>query len=348
MITRITSKDNPALKHFRQLQVRKYRQRHGEFVLEGPVVIREALEQGTRMSMALCTDDFRETKEGRALIRQVEEEGVPLYCTEEGLFASAAGTQTPQGILAAARIPVWDRELLEEPGSCFLVLDRVQDPGNIGTMVRTAEAAGFRGIIAVKGTADLYSGKVSRAAVGGLLRLPVFYCDSGEALLEELKPLGKKILCKGNHDYWWNSISQVRAALPAGMTALQHNAADLGDAVVCATRGWMIPTKETPLSEQDEKICKREAERLRLALEDAAARAKGRPLIVMTHYPPLLAGETDTIFTKLLEAYGVHTAVYGHLHGAGIQSGFTGECRGVRYRLVSCDSIGFSPIKIFP
>ena len=195
MITRITSKDNPALKHFRQLQVRKYRQRYGEFVLEGPVVIREALEQGTRMSMALCTDDFRETKEGRALIRQVEEEGVPLYCTEEGLFASAAGTQTPQGILATARIPVWDRELLEEPGACFLVLDRVQDPGNIGTMVRTAEAAGFRGIIAVKGTADLYSGKVSRAAVGGLLRLPVFYCDSGEALLEELKPLGKKILC---------------------------------------------------------------------------------------------------------------------------------------------------------
>ena len=167
--------------------------------------------------------------------------------------------------------------------------------------------------------------------------------------LEEIGQLpGKKILCKGNHDYWWNSISQVRAALPAGMTALQHNAADLGDAEVCATRGWMIPTKETPLNEQDEKICRREAERLRLALDDAAARAAGRPLIVMTHYPPLLAGETDTIFTKLLEAYGVHTAVYGHLHGAGIQSGFTGECRGVRYRLVSCDSIGFSPIKIFP
>ncbi len=166
--------------------------------------------------------------------------------------------------------------------------------------------------------------------------------------LEEIGCLpGRKILCKGNHDYWWNSISQVRAALPDGMTALQHNAADLGDAVVCATRGWMIPTRETPLSEQDAKICRREAERLRLALEDASSKAGGRPLIVMTHYPPLLAGETDTVFTELLEAYGVHTAVYGHLHGNGIQNGFTGEHHGIRYYLVSCDSIGFSPKRIF-
>ena len=173
--------------------------------------------------------------------------------------------------------------------------------------------------------------------------------QEARADLEEIGRLpGRKILCKGNHDYWWNSISQVRSVLPAGMTALQHNAADLGDAVVCATRGWMIPTKEMPLSEQDAKICRREADRLRLALDDASARAEGRPVIVMTHYPPLLAGETDTVFTELLEAYGVHTAVYGHLHGTGIQSGFTGEHHGIRYHLVSCDSIGFSPRKIFP
>ena len=167
--------------------------------------------------------------------------------------------------------------------------------------------------------------------------------------LEEIARLpGRKILCKGNHDDWWISVSQVRAALPESMTALQHSAADLGDAVVCGTRGWMIPTKDMPLSEQDEKICRREAERLRLALEEAAGRAGGRPLIVMTHYPPLLAGETETVFTELMENYRVHTAVYGHLHGAGIECGFTGEHHGVRYHLVSCDSIGFSPKAVFP
>ncbi|MBR2662042.1 MAG: metallophosphoesterase [Clostridia bacterium] len=173
--------------------------------------------------------------------------------------------------------------------------------------------------------------------------------EAAKADLEEIGRLpGKKILCKGNHDYWWNSISQVRSALPDSMTALQHNTADLGDAVVCATRGWMIPTKEMPLSDQDAKICRREADRLRMALDDASARAGGRPVIVMTHYPPLLAGETNTVFTEILEAYGVHTAVYGHLHGTGIQAGFTGEYHGIRYHLVSCDSIGFSPKKIYP
>jgi len=172
--------------------------------------------------------------------------------------------------------------------------------------------------------------------------------QDARADLEEIGSLpGRKIICKGNHDYWWNSISQVRTVLPAGMTALQHSAADLGDAVVCGTRGWLIPTKEIPLSEQDGKICRREVERLRLALDEAKGIAGDRPLVVMTHYPPLLVGETDTVFTALLEEYRVHTAVYGHLHGMGIQNGYTGKLRGVVYHLVSCDSIGFCPKEVF-
>ena len=165
--------------------------------------------------------------------------------------------------------------------------------------------------------------------------------------LEEIASLpGKKILCKGNHDYWWNSISQVRSALHPSIKALQHSAVDLGRAVVCGTRGWLIPTDDIPLSAQDEKIYLREAERLRLALEEASAIAAGRPLIAMTHYPPLLAETMDTLFTKLLEEYRVSAAVYGHLHGAGIQNGFTGEHRGIRFYLVSCDGIGFCPTEI--
>ena len=168
--------------------------------------------------------------------------------------------------------------------------------------------------------------------------------EDARADLEEIGSLpGRKVICKGNHDYWWNSISRVRGILPASMKARQHSAIDLGDAVVCGTRGWMFPTEEAPLGEQDEKIFRREAERLRLALEEAAGIAGGRPVIAMTHYPPLLEGEKDTLFTELLEKYRVHTAVYGHLHGAGIRIGFTGEHRGIQYHLVSCDSIGFAP-----
>ena len=130
------------------------------------------------------------------------------------------------------------------------------------------------------------------------------------------------------------------------MTALQHNAVDLGSCVVCGTRGWVFDTASQPLDEQDRKICFRELQRLRLALEEAKKKAGNRPVIVMMHYPPLLAGETDTPFTRLLEEFHVHTTVYGHLHGQGIENGFTGGYNGVRYMLVSCDSIDFSPKEI--
>jgi hypothetical protein len=157
---------------------------------------------------------------------------------------------------------------------------------------------------------------------------------------------GRKVICKGNHDYWWSAISRVRALLPEGMIALQHDAADLGDRVVCGTRGWMIPTEAQPLSETDEKLYRREAQRLEMALDAAERIAKGRPLWVMMHYPPLTMTDRENLFTRLLEQRRPEAVVYGHLHGAGIRAGFTGEHRGVRYILSSCDSIGFRPLRL--
>jgi len=171
--------------------------------------------------------------------------------------------------------------------------------------------------------------------------------EDAQADLQAIAELpGRIIICKGNHDYWWNSITRVRAVLPPNMQALQFNAADVGCAVVCGTRGWLFPTEEQPLDESNRKIFLRETQRLRMALEEADKLASGRPIVAMMHYPPLLEGEKETMFTAILEEYRVRTVVYGHLHGQGIQCGFTGEHRGIRYYLVSCDSIGFSPVEI--
>ena len=153
---------------------------------------------------------------------------------------------------------------------------------------------------------------------------------------------GRKLLIKGNHDYWWGGIGQVRRILPESVQAIQHNAVDLGCAVVCGTRGWMYPTRETPLSPEDTRVFDREMIRLELALKEAVKLADGRPVLAMLHYPPLYQQDRDTPFTALLEKYPVHTVVYGHLHGAGIRAGFTGEHHGVRYLLASCDSLHFS------
>lgn len=160
--------------------------------------------------------------------------------------------------------------------------------------------------------------------------------------LENINSLpGSKIILKGNHDYWWNTLSQVKSALPKGMQAIQHSAVDVGEAVVCGTRGWTLPTADTPLSAEDQKIYNREVMRMEMALQAAMKIRGDKPLVVMMHYPPLYDLERDTEFTRLLQRYPVTTVVYGHLHGAGIRVGFNGVWEGINYRLVSCDSLDF-------
>ena len=154
---------------------------------------------------------------------------------------------------------------------------------------------------------------------------------------------GRKLLLRGNHDYWWSSLSQLRACLPENMHAVQNDAFDAGDCVFCGTRGWTIPLGQNATA-QDEKLYRREALRLEMSLKDAARIANGRPIFAMMHYPPLLpeTARQGTEFTRLLSEYGVKRCVYGHLHGQSVQRGFSGSYRGVRYDLVSCDALGFA------
>jgi len=157
---------------------------------------------------------------------------------------------------------------------------------------------------------------------------------------------GRKLIIKGNHDYWWNSMTQVKSVLPQGMQAIQHSAVDLGDCVVCGTRGWVFPTKDTPLSKEDQRIYNREVIRLEMALQEGNKIRNGRPLIVMMHYPPLYDLERETEFTRLLAAHHADAVVYGHLHGAGIRVGYNGVWEGVRYMLASCDSLDFRLLQV--
>ncbi len=159
---------------------------------------------------------------------------------------------------------------------------------------------------------------------------------------------GRKLILRGNHDYWWSSLTQLRARLPERMHALQNDAFDAGDVVFCGTRGWMLPPSVmggAPLADsQDEKLYRREAMRLEMSLSAARRLAGGRPVFAMMHYPPLTHEclREGTAFTRLLTQYGVARCVYGHLHGPSVQRGFGGVYQGVRYDLVSCDALRFA------
>ena len=167
--------------------------------------------------------------------------------------------------------------------------------------------------------------------------------------LEALHGLpGKKVLLRGNHDYWWSSLTQMRSRLPEDIALIQNDALDIGPFIVCGSRGWTLPC-DSEFSAADRKIYERELIRLELSLA-AAERLKGRsgkPIIAMMHFPPLMRDGRPTGFSELLERYGAAACLYGHLHGAPAwEAGFRGEMNGVLYALVSADAVDFSPMQV--
>ncbi len=164
--------------------------------------------------------------------------------------------------------------------------------------------------------------------------------EDAKADFELLQPLpGKKILIRGNHDYWWSSISAVRAALPQDMFAIQNDAMKFGNLIVCGTRGWTVPENGEFASPEDEKIFKREVIRLDLTLKSAKAlQTNGEKIICMMHYPPCNFKREESEFTKLLEQAQVTSVVFGHLHGYKRRETHF-ELRGIDYYLTSCDMV---------
>lgn len=162
-----------------------------------------------------------------------------------------------------------------------------------------------------------------------------------EDALEDLARIGelpgRKIILRGNHDYWWSGIGQVRRALPEGMYALQNDAIELSGVVFAGSRGWTLPSSET--TKEDEKIFRRERLRLELSLTAARRISREAPLCVMMHYPPFTPACDG--FSDILSEFEADVCVYGHLHGAGLQLAFNGDRNGVRYHQVSCDGLGF-------
>nr|MDD6335302.1 metallophosphoesterase [bacterium] len=157
---------------------------------------------------------------------------------------------------------------------------------------------------------------------------------------------GYKVLLRGNHDYWWGSVTRVREALGKQGYALQNDAIALGDWVICGSRGWSCPGK-SDYTADDERIYRREGERMRLSLKDAARRFPDKSPLVMMHFPPFNDRQDASVFTELFAEYGVRQVLYGHLHGPGSALAFEGERNGCTYRLVSCDYLHFTLAEIF-
>lgn len=182
----IRSKDNKIWKRCEQLTMRKYRDRSGLYLIEGENLLDEAIRNHVRIETVLVREDCQ-----KALPPEAADKA---FLLDARLFDKLAQTVTSQGILAVvAKAEVRKEDFIGLPGSNFIVLDRLQDPGNIGTILRTADAAGYRLAILMKGTADVYAPKVVRAATGSLFRMPVVSMASTEELVGFTRAAGKKL-----------------------------------------------------------------------------------------------------------------------------------------------------------
>ncbi len=191
MRKKITSKENALFRETLRLTRRKYRDRTGRYLIEGEHLIREAIDRGQEMETIFLAEGARWETDPQAPLA-----GHRVSILDPGLFGQLSDTETSQGVLAVVRKPdVSVSRLLrmDRPEGNLVVLDRLQDPGNIGTIIRTAAAAGFEAVLALPGTADLFSPKVVRAASGTLFRIPVILPEDRAQFLALVRRLGKRL-----------------------------------------------------------------------------------------------------------------------------------------------------------
>lgn len=155
---------------------------------------------------------------------------------------------------------------------------------------------------------------------------------------------GKKIILKGNHDYWWSTAAKAYRFFEENgmenMQILNNNCYEYGEYAICGTRGWFF--EEERGDEHDRKIMLREVGRLEASLKAAGERKK----LVFLHYPPIYQGYECPEILSLLEQYRVERCYYGHIHGKGHSAAFQGERNGTVFRMVSADYLDFYPLKV--
>lgn len=158
---------------------------------------------------------------------------------------------------------------------------------------------------------------------------------------------GKKLLIKGNHDYWWETVSKMKRFFAENtietIDFLHNSCYFYNGAALCGTRGWFYDKNDPAAG--DDKIFKRELLRLEASLK-AAVDQGAQEIDCFLHYPPVFAGTEVPQITEILSRYPVKRVFYGHLHGDSLRGAFSGMRNGIYYAVVSADALGFKPIQI--
>jgi RNA methyltransferase, TrmH family len=239
----ITSRANPRIKEIRLLKQGKHRRERGEFFVEGARWLEEVLQSPGPIVNVVWSPRLLETPRGPELLRRIQEqtpEGKWLPVTD-AIMESLSETKSHQGVLAVLKMrePSWE-DLLQREG-LIVILHELQDPGNLGTIFRVAEAAGAAGLVLSQGALDPYNPKVVRASMGSLLRLPFLLHQNMDDALKMLRSRGYRILVADAHAGlpFWN----IDFSSPTAILLGQEGAGIPPSLIQAADETFSIPMK---------------------------------------------------------------------------------------------------------
>ena len=204
----ISSKDNERVKYTKSLLKSKNRQKESKYIIEGYRILTLAIECNADLDYVFINEDFENKKEHLDFLKILEKKNVKIYKTTNKIFKELVDTENTQGILAVVGFKNRDIDNnINDSHKFVLILDRIQDPGNMGTIIRTADAAGVDAIINLKGCVDIYNPKVIRSTMGSIFDMNIIQSTQDDTL-RVLKEKGFEIVSSYlNTDNYYNTVN---------------------------------------------------------------------------------------------------------------------------------------------
>ena len=183
MIIEISSKENEKIKNTKSLLKSKNRHEENKYIIEGYRIITQAIDCDADIDYVVFNYDFENKKEFINTMDILKSKNIPIYKTTNKLFKDLVDTENTQGILAVVKAEKSNlKDIIKDETKFVVILDRIQDPGNMGTIIRTADASGVDLIITLKGSVDIYNPKVIRSTMGSIFNMKTISLDEEETI----------------------------------------------------------------------------------------------------------------------------------------------------------------------
>ncbi|OPZ91567.1 MAG: putative TrmH family tRNA/rRNA methyltransferase [Firmicutes bacterium ADurb.Bin419] len=233
----ISSNKNPVIKEIKALKEKKFRDQKGLYFIEGIRFVEEALKENVKISKILVSDKLKDVHGGKEILEQLESHGFQnVYILSNNIYMEITDTESPQGILAVLKKEAVSINSVFDDKNFFVVLDSLQDPGNMGTIIRTADAVGVTAVIVSKGCVDVYNPKVLRSTMGSLFHIPVCYSENILETLQEMKDKGIKLCAahlKGRKNYFeLNYKENIAIIIGNEANGISDSVVDISDELV--------------------------------------------------------------------------------------------------------------------